>query len=78
MRQIIKAVAPVIIALGASLLLGCSGSQKVDWAGLATEAAPEFRKGPCGPEVVWTKDLEVYADVEVVGELTVRRKCSQQ
>lgn len=65
----------IIIAL---VLGGCSGAQKTDWAGLAVDATPEFKAGKCGPEVVWTKDLEVYADVEVVGQLTLRRKCSEQ
>ena len=59
-------------------LTGCAGAQKTDWAALATDAAPEFRVGKCGPELVWIKDIEVYSDVEVVGELKVRRKCSSE
>lgn len=64
----------IIIAL---VLGGCSGAQTTDWTSLASEATPTFKQGKCGAELVWTKDLEVYSDVEVEGQLTIRKKCPQ-
>ena len=67
----------VIIAAAALVLSGCAGAQKsIDWTALASEATPTFTQGECGAELTWTREIEATAQVEIVGQLTIRKKCA--
>lgn len=66
-----------VLLLTACALPACATNtaKPIDWTDLAVEAAPDFRMGECGPELVWTRDIAIYDRVEVEGQLTVRPKC---
>lgn len=56
-------------------LAGCGSS--VDWSGLAVGAEPSIVKGVCGPEIVWTKQIQTSAQVEITGSLRVAPVCKE-
>ena len=55
------------------LLAGCASSGQ--WGDLVQDATPTFRTGPCGPELVWTKEVAVYDTAVVEGRVVVKKKC---
>ena len=58
-------------------LAGCATSGAVDWTALAVDAAPEFKTGPCGSELRWTKTIAVHDAAEIEGVLIVRPRCKE-
>jgi len=63
--------APLILVLA---MAGCTSS----WADLAEDATPSFRSGPCGPELVWRKEVAVYDAAIVEGVVVVKQKCKAE
>lgn len=58
------------------LWLCCScASSSPDWSSLATGADPEFRAGPCGPELKFQQTISATSKVEIVGTVTIKPVC---
>ena len=68
---------PALILILAMTLGGCATTGSVDWTALVIDAAPEFKPGPCGPELQWTKTIAVHDAAEIEGILIVRPRCEQ-
>jgi len=65
-----------VVIMALVLCQGCSSAEKkIDWSSLASDAKPEFKQGPCGPELHWTKSIAVYDKVDIEGTLTIRPHC---
>ena len=74
--QLFLAVSIAFILALTTLCQGCGAAEKkIDWAALAVEAKPEFKQGPCGPELQWKKSIAAYDKVEIEGTLVIRPHC---
>ena len=67
-----KRLIPILALL---TLAGCATSGAADWTALAIDAAPEFKPGPCGSELRWSKTIAVHDAAEIEGVLIVRPRC---
>jgi len=58
------------------LIAGCASTPTTSYSDLLKDATPSFKSGSCGPELEWTKTLQVTGSVEVEGIVRVKAVCA--
>lgn len=74
---IITVLLALALALTACVSKPAAPRGPVDWPSIVARAAPEYRPGECGPELVWREDVAIYEKVEIEGTIVIRRKCAK-
>jgi len=62
----------------ATCCAGCAGHNGVDWSQLVIEAAPTFKQGQCGVQLEWHKVLAVHKEIEVQGQVVIKKRCAKK
>lgn len=72
-----KKFAPLVLVLFCGCASDGDSASAFDYAQLLKDATPTFTKGECGPQLTWTKNLQVHDKVEIEGVVVVKTRCTE-